>query len=129
MRRWLPWVVLSAGAALALAGCGGSSKYALAPTTECLKKQSGLRVSTKVDFVASTALGGAVSVLMKKNEVTISFGLDEPEAARLAAAYRRFKGKNIGIEDVLRPQKNTVLLWEAHPSDQAVTTIDGCLKS
>jgi hypothetical protein len=129
MRRWPPSVVLLVGVALALSACGGGkTTYALAKTTQCLKTKPGLTVRTKVDFVASTALGGAVSILMKGNEVTISFGLDEAEAQRLDQAYRRFRGRNIGIDDVLRPKGNAVLLWEAHPTDQQLSTTDGCLK-
>jgi hypothetical protein len=127
-RRAVLPLLLVVPAVLLAAGCGGSKKYSLGPTRACLKKQSGLQLRQKVDFVASTALGGAVSVVMPKNEVTISFGLDQAEAERIAAAYRRFRGKNIGIEDVLRPKKNAVLLWEAHPSERDESTIDDCLR-
>jgi hypothetical protein len=126
--RHLSVAVLLVLPVFVLAGCGGSKKYSLAPTAACLKKQPGLRLRKKVDFVASTALGGAVAVDMPKNEVTIAFALDDKEAARLEAAYRKFAGKNIGIEDVLRPQRNAVLLWKAHPSDTELSTIDGCLE-
>jgi hypothetical protein len=129
MRQWAPWLVLSLGAVVTLAGCGGTRSYALAPTKACLKKQPGLKLRSKVDFVASTAFGGAVRVLLdRRNEVTISFGRTEEDALNVASGYRRVHGKNIGIEDVLRPVKNAVLLWRAHPSDQDISTIDHCLK-
>ena len=59
---------------------------------------------------------------------TISFGRDSAEAAQIAKGYVRVHGKNIGIEDVLRPQHNAVLLWAAHPSDAELGTVGGCLK-
>ena len=130
-RPALSLLALLAALFLAFAGCGGGggpSSYTLEQTRACLGKQEGVKLSQKVDFVASTALGGAVSVLLERNEVTISFALDEQEVARLDAAYRRFKGKNIGIDDVLRPKQNAVLLWKAHPSDEEIDTVDGCLK-
>ena len=107
MRQWAPWLVLSLGAVVTVAGCGGTRLYTL----------------------ASTAFGGAVRVLLdRRNEVTISFGRTEEDALNVASGYRRVHGKNIGIEDVLRPVKNAVLLWRAHPSDQDISTIDHCLK-
>ncbi len=129
MRRVLPWLVLALGAGLLAAGCGGGKKtYTLAKTRACLAGQPGVRLVGRVDFVASTALGGAVRVKLPQNQVTIAFALDEPEAARIAQAYRRFRGRNIGIEDVLRPQRNAVLLWVAHPSPEDEQTVTGCLK-
>ncbi len=128
MPRRLLWLPLGAGVLVLLAGCGGSKPYSLAKTRACLAKESGLRVSSKVDFVASTALGGAVTVKLPHNQVTIAFGLDRDEADRLATAYRRFRGHNIGIEDVLRPERNAVLLWRGHPADDDSAEIHKCLK-
>ena len=128
MRRLLPWLLLALGAGLLVAGCGGGKKtYTLAETRACLAGQP-VRLVGRVDFVASTALGGAVRVKLPQNQVTIAFALDEAEAARIAQAYRRFRGRNIGIEDVLRPQRNAVLLWVAHPSSEDEQTVTGCLK-
>jgi hypothetical protein len=125
----LLWIVVCTSAALAVAGCGGAKKYSLAPTKACLEKQKNLRIRSRVDFVASTAPGGAVSVVFgKRNEVTISFATNQEEAERIALGYRRFAGRNIGLADVLRPQRNAVLLWEAHPNDEDLATVDRCLK-
>ncbi len=124
MRRLLPL----AAALLLLAGCGSPSSYRLAATHACLAKQTGVRLSGKVDFVASTASVGAFTVFLRRNEVTISFGRDTAEAEQLAKGYRRVHGKNIGIEDVLKPARNVVMLWAAHPSDKDLGTVQGCLK-
>ena len=63
-----------------------------------------------------------------ENEVTLSFAADRAEAERIVRAYERFKGANIGLEDVLRPNHNVVALWALHPSDAASQTIRDCLK-
>jgi len=122
-------LVLLAGASSALlAGCGGASSYHFAATRACLAKAKGVRLTHRVDFIASTASAGAFTVKFARNQVTISFGRDSAEAAQLAKGYVRVHGKNIGIEDVLRPQHNAVLLWAAHPSDAELGTVTGCLK-
>ena len=124
MRRLIPL----AAVAVLLAGCGGTSTYHAASTKACFAKDSGLRVSKRVDFVASTAPGGAFTVLLGDNQVTLSFADDEAGAKLLAAGYRAHRGKNIGIEDVLRPVRNVVALWVAHPSDADLGTVQRCLK-
>jgi hypothetical protein len=119
----------SAALGLLVAGCGGTKSYSLAETKACLADRKGVRLSSRVDFVADKALAGAVVVkLPSSNRVTVAFGLDQEEADRLAGAYRRFRGRNIGIEDVLRPDHNAVLLWKAHPSEQDIETVNGCLR-
>jgi hypothetical protein len=128
MARPVVWLLVAAGAALFAAGCGGSKAYALSPTRACLEKQPGVRVGSRVDFVASTALGGALDVRLPRNQVTIAFALDGAEAKRLLRAYRRFRGRNIGIGDVLRPQRNAVLLWASHPDDHDLAKVIGCLE-
>lgn len=122
-------LLVIAGAVLLASGCGGGPKtYTLSKTRECLAQGSGVRVGGKLDFLATTAPGGALAAHLAKNDVVISFGLDEPEAQRIATAYRKYAGRNIGIEDVLRPNKNAVLLWRRHPTPEQEGTITGCLK-
>ena len=122
------FVLVLAGILVVAAGCGSASTYDVAKTKACLQKQPGVLVSDKVDFIASNALGGAVSAKLGGNEVTLSFAEDRQEAERIVRAYQRFKGKNIGLEDVLHPSHNVVALWAAHPSDAALGTIRDCLK-
>ena len=130
MRRVLVWIAVSVGAALALAGCGGKKRYGLESTRACLAK-AGLKPlpPARADRVAQFAPDGAVRIVFgRRNEVTISFADDENGARQIALGYERFHGKNIGLADVLRPQRNAVLLWEAHPSDQDAAAISRCLK-
>ena len=117
-----------AGALLVVAGCGSAGAYDVDKTRACLVRQPGVLVRNKVDFVASAALGGAISVTVGANEVTLSFAVDRAEAERIVRAYQRFKGRNIGLEDVLRAYHNVVVLWALHPSDAALQTIRDCLK-
>src|SRR5437867_3330186 len=117
-----------AGALVVVAGCGSPGAYDVDKTRACLVGQPGVAVHNKVDFVASNALGGAISVTVPGNEVTLSFADDRAEAERIVRAYQRFKGSNIGLEDVLRAHHNVVALWALHPSDAALQTIRDCLK-
>ena len=123
-----PQALLLAVALLVLAGCGSVGTYDVDKTRACLVRQQGVAVRNKVDFVASNALGGAISATLLGNEVTLSFATDRKEAERIVRAYQRFKGRNIGLEDVLRPTHNVVALWAQHPSNTALQTIRDCLK-
>ena len=126
-------------AALALAalaaGCGGSadeepSSYALAPTKACLSSENGVEVNTKdIDFVASTALGGAMRVKVSpQNFVVMAFGDNAAEAERIEQAYREFAGQRIPIDDVLERRKNLVLVWNAPPTGEDESALTNCLK-
>lgn len=122
--------------AFAVAGCGGgasgSSLYTRAATKQCLQTKGGIHNFASVspdDFVASTASNGAVRVtLPDSNAVTMLFGQSAVEASNLGDAYRRFRAKNVGIEDVLRTESNVVLLWQLHPSSDDEKTIQNCFK-
>lgn len=124
-------MIVVAGVA-ALAGCGGSkgpTLYTKAASDSCfVKPPLNAALSPKVDFVASTASNGAVRVRLPDNAVTVLFGQDANEANNLAAAYRRFHAKNVGINDILRVQNNAVMLWKLHPSDADRVPLENCLK-
>jgi hypothetical protein len=130
VRRLAALLVATAAGTIAT-GCGGTSSYTLDATRECLRDTSGVRVRRPPpsDFVASTALGGAVNVKFPDNQVTIAFGEDEAEAERLAMAYRRFRGENVGIESALQEQKNVVMVWGVTPAPEQRGTVEGCLKT
>ena len=122
-------VVLSVGLLLAVAGCGGQTTYSLAPTKTCLT-QRGFRVGGKVDFVASTATGGAVLVHLGDNFVTIAFGDTLQHGTDIEGAYQRFALPNVkaGLSDVLRRYNNVVTLWHQHPTDSDLALVVGCLR-
>ena len=62
------------------------------------------------------------------NDVTVLFGQDPQEANSLADGYRRFHAKNVGVEDILRTNKNAVMLWKLHPTDADESDLTDCLK-
>jgi hypothetical protein len=120
--------------AFAVAGCGGgstsSSVYTLAATKQCIETKLGIHSFPALgdDFVASTASGGALRIRLADNAVTVLFGESENEASNLADAYRRFHAKNVGVEDILRTQGSSVLLWQLHPSAPDENNVEDCLK-
>jgi hypothetical protein len=113
-----------------LAGCGGSggSKlYTLQLTRSCLVAKH-VALGGTLDFVATTATGGALRARLPQNFVTVAFGATSADADNIDQAYRSFHARNVGIDDVLLENGNAVLLWHQHPSDADVATISDCLK-
>ena len=120
--------ILAVAAALLLAGCGKNTPtYSLGKTSDCLTGK-GVRLGGQLDFVATTATGGAVRARLPHNALTLVFGLTPGDADNIDAAYRRFHASNVGIDDVLRQQNNAVMLWQAHPVDEDLALVTGCLK-
>jgi hypothetical protein len=121
-------LILVAVAALA-ASCGksqGTTLYSAAKTRACLTSDN-VRIGGELDFVATTATGGAFKARLPKNSVTVVFGESVTDADNIDQAYRRFHAKNVGIDDVLRQQSNAVMLWHAHPLDAEIARITDCL--
>jgi hypothetical protein len=112
-----------------LAGCGGSSLYTVAKTQSCLASEDA-HIGGKLDFVASTATGGAFVATLSDNSVTIVFGAKQKDAADIATAYQRFALPNVrnNIQDVLERYGNAVLLWHLHPASADLALVTGCLK-
>jgi hypothetical protein len=122
-------VILVAVAALA-ASCGksqGTTLYSAAKTRACLTSD-GVPIGGQLDFVATTATGGAFKARLPKNSVTVVFGESVTDADNIDQAYRRFRAKNVGIDDVLRQDRNAVLLWQLHPTDDQAAALGACLK-
>ena len=126
----MKWIALS-GTALAflLAACGGSGStlYTVQKTQACFTSKH-VALGGSLDFVATTATGGALRAHLATNFVTIAFGATTADADNIDQAYRSFHGRNVGIVDVLRQDRNAVMLWHAHPSDADLAVVTGCLK-
>ncbi len=123
--RLLPALLL----VVVLAACGGSSKstlYARAATKQCLE-QRGVKTGGKLDFVASTATGGAFRAKIGDNRVTIAFGETEEDARQIELAYRRFRSKKVNINSILARKGNVVLLWGFAPAERDLETVADCL--
>jgi hypothetical protein len=126
-----PIVVIAACFLLLVVGCGGSgssSLYTLEKTRACLAAKH-VKLGGPLDFVATTATGGALRATLAANFVTVVFGSTTTDADNIDQAYRQFHAKNVGIDDVLRQDRNVVMLWHVHPSDADLAEIGGCLKS
>jgi hypothetical protein len=121
-------VLVLAAFVLASCGNGGGKLYALDKTRSCLT-QKHVRLGGQLDFVATTATGGALKAHPSSNFVTVVFGQTQADADAINQIYHRVASKNVGIDDVLRQQQNAVMLWHEHPSDDDLATITGCLKS
>ena len=129
MRRLALLVLLPA--VLVLAACGTSAPaYSFERTRACME-DNGMTVTKPVgDFVAETATVGAFRAYpdgKKGNFVTASFGEDADEAADTVRGYERFHGANIGLSDVLFSDRNVVMLWKSHPSEDDTARVTGCL--
>jgi hypothetical protein len=114
----------------ALAGCGSSTGglYTVAKTRACLKQNPDVKLDRKLDFVASTSTGGALHLVLPQNAATLVFGETIGDANNINDAYHRFRAKNVGVDDIIRQEKNAVMLFRQHPSDADIQTITACLK-
>lgn len=117
-------------AAVLVAGCGGGGKtYSADKSRACLADNG--RVVTDPppsDLVANAAEGGSFTVHFGTNIATVSFGNDRDGAEQIVRRYQRFRGKNIGLLDVLSAQRNAVLLWAVHPQDAYLKAVEDCLR-
>jgi len=123
-------VLLAVAVAVLVPGCGDQASYSRAKSRACLQGKD-VRIGGKLDFVASTATGGAfVAHFDDGNFATVLFGENESDAEELESAYQRFAFPNVkeGLPDVLRRDRNAVLLWHEHPSDDDLDTVSDCLK-
>jgi len=124
-----PLAALLLATSLLAASCGRPSQHLASPakTRDCLAK-AGVSFGGQLDFVATTATGGALKAHLRHNDVTIVFGETVADADNINDAYHRFHAQNIGINDVLHQQGNVVMLWRLHPSDADLARVTGCLK-
>ena len=114
---------------VAVAGCGGKTSYSADRSKACLV-QRGVSIGGPLDFVASTAMGGAFRANLGDNWVVIAFGNNLTDGTDIENAYTRFAGANVkaGLPDVLRRYENAVTLWHMHPTDSDLSLVVGCLR-
>jgi hypothetical protein len=130
MRRVLVLVAV----ALLVAGCGNTepSVYKAEPTAKCLRGK-GYRVTTdsaEIGVVAAAAPNGGLRAFEPGNALTIAFGESSDDALGIQRAFRRFAPSRLRphIDDVMRVQKNAVLLWTVTPPLEEMNEVFGCLK-
>jgi hypothetical protein len=124
-----PRIALLLLLALALAACGPAKEptYDVEKTKSCLEDK-GAKIGGPLDFVASTATGGAFHVKLPANELTIAFGENPNDGEQIEKAYVRFHARNVGIADILKRYSNAVLLWKKHPEQSDLDTVTSCLQ-
>src|SRR6266511_4945980 len=128
-----PLVFVVTALVLVAAGCDTEpSVYKAEPTAKCLRGK-GYDVTTenaKVGVVAAAAPNGGLLAHEPGNAVTIAFGENSDDALAIQRAFRRFAPKKLRphILDVMRTQKNAVLLWTVTPPLEEMNRVFGCLE-
>ena len=120
---------------LLAAGCGArtSKPFTASGTAPCLKDKGFTGVSSaadKVGFIASFATnGGLHAVSPDNNAVTIAFTADPDEVDSTERAFRKAAPPLIRahLSDVLRANRNAVVVWTTSPSDDDSSALNGCL--
>jgi hypothetical protein len=119
--------------AVAAAGCNTEpAVYKAEPTAKCLRGH-GYRVTTDpagLGVVERNAANGGLIAFHPGNAVRIAFAESSDAARGLEHAYRVFAPKKLRphITDVMRTQKNAVLLWTVTPPQQEMDDVFACLK-
>ena len=114
------------------AGCKSEpSAYKAQPTASCLRKQ-GYRVTTdpaKLGVVEGHAENGGLLAFHPGNAVRIAFGANSDDALGIEHGFRLFAPKKLKphIDDVMRTQKNAVLLWTVTPPQDEMNKVFSCL--
>jgi hypothetical protein len=129
VRGLLP-ILLAFG--LLAAACGATSVYKADPTAKCLAGK-GYQVttdSTRIGVIAAAAPNGGLRAFEPGNAVTIAFASDTGDAVAIERAFKRFAPARLQrhIADVMRTQKNAVLLWTVTPPVEEANKVLGCLE-
>ena len=130
MRR----VLVLACAGLLLAGCTATepSVYKADGTAKCLR-QSGFTVTTnpgELGVVENNAENGGLIAYEPGNAVRIAFAANSDDALGVERGFRRFvsEKRRRHIGDIMRTNKNAVLLWTITPPIEELNKVYGCLK-
>ena len=129
----MPPVVLLA---LLAAGCGARSNtpFTAQGSIACLKSKGFTQVSSspaKVGFIAGFAEhGGIVAVSPANNRVTIAFTKDSTEVPSTEDAFRKAAPAKLRphISDIMRSNRNAVVVWTTTPSSDDDSALNACLK-
>jgi hypothetical protein len=134
VRKVVPLLALLA---LLAAGCGARSNtpYTAAGTLPCLKSAGFTKVSSspaKVGFIAGFATnGGLVGTSPSTgNTVTIAFGANADEVPTTEAAFRKAAPASLRphLSDVMRSNRNAVMVWTTTPSSDDDHAVESCLE-
>jgi hypothetical protein len=120
--------------AVLAAGCtsGEPSTYKAEASAKCLSGK-GYRVTTDpahIGVIAAAAPNGGLRAFEPGNAITIAFAADPNDAIATGRAFKRFAPRRLRthISDVMRTQKNAVLLWTVTPPTEELNKVFACLK-
>ena len=131
MRRLVPFVLL----AVIAAGCGARSNtpFTAQGTQDCLTKKQFRHVTSnpaKVGFIAGFADNGGIKATSPDgNVVTIAFTESADTVQSTENAFRLHAPQALRphISDVMRVDRNAVIVWTTTPSSDAESTVEHCL--
>jgi hypothetical protein len=134
-RRALSAVALAVVPALAATGCGGGAAkpYTATGTVPCLRTKGFTQVTTNpvaVGFIAAFAENGGVRATSASgNVLTIAFAADEASVPSTEQAFRRHAPTALRphLNDVMRSQRNAVLVWTVTPDPAQLADAESCL--
>ena len=81
-------------------------------------------------MIAANAPNGGLRMNEPGNALTAAFAQNSDDAIQIAAAFKRFAPKKLRphILDVMRTEKNAVLLWTVTPPQEEMNKVFACLK-
>ena len=130
-------VPLLAVVGLLAAGCGArsSTPFTAKATLGCLKAKHFTGATTnpaKLPFIAQFAANGGIKATSPNgNRVTLAFTDDETTVPSTETAFKVHAPKSLRphIADVMRSNRNVVIVWTTTPSSDDESTLEGCLAS
>ena len=133
--RWVPLLGALALLALLAAGCGARSNtpFTAKGTLACLKAKQFTGVTTdpaQVGFIAGFADNGGIRATSPHgNVVTVAFTADTSTVPSTERAFKLHapKGLRSHIGDVMRTNRNVVIVWTTSPSSDDEAKLEGCL--
>jgi hypothetical protein len=115
-----------------IAGCGGGSDEAtLVSASKCLVRTDGATTDFGTPLHEAMS-GGALRVVLPRNEVQLGFAKDGQEAREVADEVEAglsgtIAARNHSPEDLVSASKNVVLAWNAAPTEQERIAVASCL--
>jgi hypothetical protein len=120
--------------ALLAAGCGARSTkpFTAKGTIGCLKGKHFIVTTNpaQVGFIAAFADNGGIRATAQDGSVvTIAFTKDETTVDDTAKAFRSHASAGLRphFDDVLRTNRNVVMVWTTTPSSEDDQNVQGCL--
>jgi hypothetical protein len=128
-------VPVLAALALLAAGCGARSNtpFTAKGTIGCLKKKQFAGVTAnaaKLPFIAGFAANGGIEATSPNgNRVTLAFTDSETSVPSTEEAFKLHAPKRLRphIADVMRSNRNVVIVWTTTPSSEDESSLEGCL--